>query len=447
MLTNKQFQEKLKQVNKGISTDTIYNGKNTIMDCTCKLGHKFQTKAFNLIYNKSGCPVCSGTQICIGYNDMWTTNPEQAKLLLNYKDGYKYTQSSNEKVWWKCPCCGEHLYKKISYVNKRGLICNKCSDGISFPNRFMYNVLSQLQVDFITEYIIDGGKYRYDFYIPQYNMIIEVQGKQHYDGWNSKRISIDDIHKNDICKKNFALMSGIDKYIEIDARETTKNYLKEKISQSYLSHIYNLSNVNWEVCLLDSIKSFVSICANYYNLGMTTYEISEKIHFSQSSVLKWLKIGNELNLCNWTPSKGFLEDEKQVICVTSKTVYKSISEASRITKQDIQNISSVCKHKRNYCGIDKNGNPLVWRFLDDYDPNEDISNIKINNHNGVKVNQYTLDNFYLATYDNIKTATKLTNTKNISLCCRKERKSSNGYKWFYSYDTSQPDKSKILLNN
>ena len=74
-------------------------------------------------------------------------------------------------------------------------------------------------------------------------------------------------------------MSGIDKYIEIDARETTKNYLKEKISQSYLSHIYNLSNVTWEVCLLDSIKSFVSICANYYNLGMTTYEISEKIHF------------------------------------------------------------------------------------------------------------------------------------------------------------------------
>ena len=180
---------------------------------------------------------------------------------------------------------------------------------------------------------------------------------------------------------------------------------------------------------------------------MTTYEISEKIHFSQSSVLKWLKIGNELNLCNWTPSKGFLEDEKKVICVTSKTIYKSISEAARITKQDIQNISNVCKHKRNYCGIDENGNPLVWRFLDDYDPNENISNIKINNHNGVRVNQYTLDNIYLATYDNIKTATKLTSTKNISLCCRKERNSSNGYKWFYSYDTSQPDKSKIISNN
>ena len=53
MLTNKQFQEKLKQINKGITTDTIYNGNNTIMYCTFKLVQKFQTKAFNMIYNKN----------------------------------------------------------------------------------------------------------------------------------------------------------------------------------------------------------------------------------------------------------------------------------------------------------------------------------------------------------------------------------------------------------
>ena len=97
MLTNKQFQEKLKQVNKGIKTDTIYNGNNTIMDCTCKYGHSFNTKAYNLIYNKTGCPICSGIKINIGFNDMWTTNPKLAELLLYKEDGYKYTQCSEKK--------------------------------------------------------------------------------------------------------------------------------------------------------------------------------------------------------------------------------------------------------------------------------------------------------------------------------------------------------------
>lgn len=447
MLSNDEFQSKLKKLNNGIKTDTVYFGNNTIMDCTCKYGHHFKTKAFNLIYNKNGCPVCSGRQVNIGVNDMWTTNPEQAKLLLDYKDGYNYSKCSEKKVWWKCPCCGEHLYKKISYVNQRGLVCNRCSDGISFPNRFMYNLLSQLNIDFITEYIIDGKSYRYDFYIPKNNLIIEMQGKQHYEGWNNKIIKPEDIQKNDILKKDFALNSGINLYIEIDARETTKNYLKENILCSNLSTVFDLSHINWEACLLDSIKSFVFICAQYYNSGLSTQEISIQIHFSQSSVINWLKIGTELNLCNWIPSKGFLEDEKKVICVNSKTIFNSISDAARITNQDLQNISNVCKHKRNYCGVDQNGNPLVWRFLEEYNPNEDISNIKINTRNGVQVNQYTLNDIYLNTFKNIAFAEEYTNTKNISSCCRKKRNSSNGFKWFYASDPSQPDKSKIIPNN
>ena len=40
------------------------------------------------ILNKNGCNVCSNQKILIGYNDMWTTNPEQAKSLLNKEDGY-----------------------------------------------------------------------------------------------------------------------------------------------------------------------------------------------------------------------------------------------------------------------------------------------------------------------------------------------------------------------
>ena len=53
MLTNEEFREKLKNNPHNIRTTTVYHGNKTIMDCTCSLGHVFQTKAYNLIYNYS----------------------------------------------------------------------------------------------------------------------------------------------------------------------------------------------------------------------------------------------------------------------------------------------------------------------------------------------------------------------------------------------------------
>ncbi|MEM5599205.1 hypothetical protein AAHB53_28045 [Niallia circulans] len=57
----------------------------------------------------------------------------------------------------------------------------KCSDGFSIPEKFMFNLLDYLQVDFDYQKVFDWslGK-RYDFYIPMLNCIIETHGAQHY---------------------------------------------------------------------------------------------------------------------------------------------------------------------------------------------------------------------------------------------------------------------------
>lgn len=446
MITNEQFQAKLKQVNPLISTDTYFNGNDTIMDCICQKGHKYQTKAKNLIYNKNGCPVCSGNKAYIGYTDMWTTNPEQASLLLYKEDGYKYTQCSGQNVWWKCPCCGEHLYKKISNVNKKGLSCNKCSDGISFPNRFMYNMLNQIGVNFYSEYIIDGENYRYDFYIPNINMIIEMQGRQHYDGWNSKRITKEEIQRNDKAKREYAINNGITLYLEIDCKESNKNYIKKSILNSELSKFFNLDNIDWNKCCIDSIKSFIYISAEYYNNGMSTYDISNKLGFCSSTIVRWLKVANDLNLCSWIPSNGFLEEEKPVIMLNELKVYNSISEASRDIGQCVQNISEACYGKRSYCGV-KNNEALVWMFLDDYQ-NENIPNksvdIYVSHQSGIKINQYTLDGVFIQTYNSINEAKRLSGITTVINVCSKKTYSAGGYRWYYADDVNQPDKHKII---
>ena len=139
--------------------------------------------------NKNGCNVCSNQKVLKGYNDMWTTNPNLAKLLADPNDGYKYMQSSRKYIDWKCPNCGNIIkYKVIYQINKYGLSCPKCSDGISYPEKFVNQFLQQLlQDNFIYQLSKTNFKwcknYKYDFYFKINNeeYVIETHGLQHYE--------------------------------------------------------------------------------------------------------------------------------------------------------------------------------------------------------------------------------------------------------------------------
>ena len=100
----------------------------------------------------SGCGVCHGLQICIGYNDIATANPNIASLFANQDEAKLYTQWSGQKVDFKCPNCGHIIKKTISMVSRDGGIsCPICGDGYSYPNKFIYNCLMQIsnQLDFV----------------------------------------------------------------------------------------------------------------------------------------------------------------------------------------------------------------------------------------------------------------------------------------------------------
>ena len=312
----------------------------------------------------------------------------------------------------------------------------------------MYNVLSQLGIVFEPEFIIEGEKYRYDFYIPQYDLIIEMQGRQHYDGWNSKRITKEEIQENDKNKRAFAIKHGVNLYFEIDCRNANKNHITNSILKSKLANMFNFENIDWNKCCLDSVKSFVYISAEYYKNGMSTNEIATKLGFCSGTIVKWLKIATELNLCEWIPSKGFLNDERPVILLNENKIYTSMSEASRDIGQCVQDISDACYGRRSYCGL-KDGKPLVWMFLDEYQ-NKNIenksTNIYISHHNGIKINQYSMDGIFISTFNSINNAQNITGISTIKNACSKKTYSAGNYRWYYIDDVKQPDKSKIEGN-
>lgn len=120
----------------------------------------------------NGCSCCCATpQIVVnGINDIPTTDPWMVDYFQGgYNEAKKYMKSGNTKIYPICPNCGKIKGKKMSLntINSlHGIGCT-CGDGISYPEKYLSNLLDQLNVKYIkelTKTIFSWcGDYRYDF--------------------------------------------------------------------------------------------------------------------------------------------------------------------------------------------------------------------------------------------------------------------------------------------
>ena len=117
-----------------------------MMDFYCSKGHHWPSNP-NRILSGQYCPCCLNRRVLIGYNDLWTTNPEIARLLQDPNVGYEHTYGSKHETYFICPFCGNKILKTIKEVYYRGLACQRCGDSISYPNKFIRAILSQLDIE------------------------------------------------------------------------------------------------------------------------------------------------------------------------------------------------------------------------------------------------------------------------------------------------------------
>lgn len=294
---------------------------------------------------------------------LWTTRPEIAKLLWNHSDGYLYKANSNKKVDFKCPNCGNKIKSKmINNIANRGvygLSCDKCSDGISYPEKFFSTMLSQIDCEYFTQKTfswtkvrIDGtdkyGVKRYDVYIPKINTVIELHGGQHYsDRFNVK------IKEDDLLKKKLAIENGL-RYISIDCSRSEKDFIKMNIMKSELISLIDLSDINWVACHLQACKSSVVYACTLWNNGLSVKEISKLIELEETTVRRYLKRGVEAELCNYNPKIITQEQKKSVAQLSKEGIiishFSSMSEAEKLTGISVSKISDVCAGKRQTAG-------------------------------------------------------------------------------------------------
>lgn len=278
------------------------------------------------LLDSTGCPYCQKhtNKITEGFNDIPTTAP----WMIDYfpggiEEAKHYTHSSGKKIIFKCPVCGKLSKRKRSIrdLYKYHTIGCQCDGKMSFPELVLYNLLSQFDIKFETQVSKSTfnwcGLSRYDFYLPDYNCIIETHGCQHYKQTKLIGRSLDEEQKNDVKKKNTALENGIQNYYEIDCRESTVKFIIDSCEKANLLQFLNIN------------KNDIKFDDLYYN-KFHDLIIKVKNEISKTPNISFSKILNKLNISRYDLTR--ILDILQIKLADNKLPIKIIKDNNLIAE-------------------------------------------------------------------------------------------------------------------
>lgn len=302
------------------------------------------------------CPLCANKIVIKGVNDIATTNPEMVQYLKNKEDAYKYTAQSNQVIDIQCPICG--FVKKTSICNfyNNGFSCDMCSDGISYSNKFAHELFRQLYTQYL-EYEYEyspywAKKYRYDNYIKLCDgkeVIFEMDGAFHY---------IENLPNNDNEKDLLAFYHNIH-VVHIDCNYTTMTdrfrYIKNNTINA-LKYYFDLDYVDWDKCNISGISSIIIEVAKYYNDNSQKEKkiIAKHFNISTNTLRNYLKIGNELGLCNYIKNEhkqSWRSTIKPIAVYDSNNMLMGVYKSAEQLEKELVNLklykSSVFRAAKN----------------------------------------------------------------------------------------------------
>lgn len=349
--------------------DAKKNGTEKSYDYLClncgSKGHKTE----GALKSKQGCSICGKRSCRVNkdINAVSTTHPHLLKNIVDENDANKLSFQSHKEIQVRCTHCKEETTMSMRrLVNMDGYECRACSSRTSYPERFMFNLLTQLNIDFLLEYSPKWAKNkRYDFYIPTLNTIIETHGSQHYCTKNRHYSwkTYEQEHENDLLKFDLSVINGIDNYVVLDCSQSEMEWIKKSIMNSKLPNLLGFleKDIDWVECDKMSFDNRMIEINKLYMDGYSIAEISNKLKIHQNTCKRWLTRGNKLGMSDYDANKRVLNSRfssKRVMCIETKEIYNSQGECAReMTKIfgknfSTQSISLVCrglmKHHKGY---------------------------------------------------------------------------------------------------
>lgn len=169
-----------------LTTFDEYVDGNTMIKYICKK-HGEQTAKANYLCDGNGCHGCRLD--AISKSNKFDIN-EVRKIIEEFEgniwlnpDDYKGSSVCNLKI--KCKCGNTYITSLSSYIHYNVTRCPKCSNSESKAESRIKDFLNKNNILFKQEKGFDEcrdiNRLPFDFYLPEHNMIIEYNGKQHYE--------------------------------------------------------------------------------------------------------------------------------------------------------------------------------------------------------------------------------------------------------------------------
>ena len=204
----KKFNDKFPDKHYDFSKATYTNNKTKIL-VVCPEHGEFWMRPNDLL-NGHGCPKCGKP------HSKYTVQDFIEKARRVHGDKYDYSKveyiDAGTKVKIICPKCGEFLQTAREHLRGHG--CPKCKSWKLEDE--VKTFLEEHQINYLFQHTFPWlknktGVQTLDFYLPDYNVAIECQGKQHFGigGWVKCESDFDDIYARDQRKKTKCLENNI----------------------------------------------------------------------------------------------------------------------------------------------------------------------------------------------------------------------------------------------
>ena len=284
-----EYMQKIAKDRGGDCLSKAYVNSKTKLLWSCSNNHTWEAIPLNIVNKGSWCPLCikeshikskminekPRAKKPVGYwNNLENCKHEALKYTTksdwqkNSPLSYRWA-SRNKWVdecishmkserkpnhYWTLELCKEEANKyktkvewrltsraSFSKANKEGwlaICCEHMEKGKKWfgPSSIMEFLVSY-DIDFREEYRFKGSpevdKRPFDFYLPNFNLVIEFHGEQHLIGWGRRTEDAEAIQQRDHIKKTWTIKNGLEyleiKQWEVSSKEDIHNQVLDKL--------------------------------------------------------------------------------------------------------------------------------------------------------------------------------------------------------------------------
>lgn len=184
-LTQDQVIKKFRKIhgNTYIYNKVVYISYNKKVIITCRIHGDFKQKPNNHIDNKNGCPKCGNLSRRVILTDTCDVFIGKAKLIHDNLYTYEYVDYINSRVKVKINCQKHGIFKQRPNLHISGQGCPKCnnSKGEMAVEKYLKENGYKYKPQKKFKKCVNKRKLPFDFYLPELNLCIEYDGKQHFE--------------------------------------------------------------------------------------------------------------------------------------------------------------------------------------------------------------------------------------------------------------------------